>query len=715
MKSNDSVEADTLARSKLENGLAGEKELSSITNLKEAQSGVEKHNSWRPEFKRKLHSRELHSEKPKINKQNTFIRSDDACKLKKIGERKLTGTAKASRTVENAFYPRNKTSQENQADKLPELARNKQPRNPSAEKRKMPKELAQRLRSQQDKVLKQIADKKEAKRRTEEEAREKKARMMSRLAEEAKANLEKASKLEPKEKSEPKSQPRPAPLPPQEALRHHENFIARNLVQKKCDLRGITDLAVWKKKQNIDESTKVFVVVDGYPDIRKALKKRGWVANKQRHSVCFDFKWTLKHTDIDYQNLQDNQIVNHFENNSQITTKSGLCRNLHNLVWHSNVDIDTFYPRCYNATDPIEMDDFKQDFKAIKAECVLKEYARTSGVGEEKLLVALNVCEKRMRDIDDALDDPNVDTELVSDTEWEILGNDEITQEALAKKKHEAWFTKLMKKFNGAKTVKKVGKKKDKGEKEEEKKGVVDKGNAQCNEASDNKSIKERVEAVLKKLKEKYPQFEANGTKNIWIVKPAGMSRGRGIKIFNNLAEILDYAQCREQKFVIQKYIENPMIVLNRKYDIRQWVLVTGWNTMSVWFYKDCYVRFGAVDYDVTRLHSRYSHLTNNCVTKNCDEGEIEGNMWDLEEYTLHLKEKYGEDMFERKIQPMMKKIVVWSLECVQEGMINRRRSCELLGYDFMVDDECNPWLIEVNLSPAMDYSTVSAWGHGRL
>eukprot|EP00826_Nyctotherus_ovalis_P041315 TRINITY_DN413_c0_g6_i1.p1 TRINITY_DN413_c0_g6~~TRINITY_DN413_c0_g6_i1.p1 ORF type:complete len:191 (+),score=56.83 TRINITY_DN413_c0_g6_i1:193-765(+) len=188
------------------------------------------------------------------------------------------------------------------------------------------------------------------------------------------------------------------------------------------------------------------------------------------------------------------------------------------------------------------------------------------------------------------------------------------------------------------------------------------------------------------------------------------MSRGRGIKIFNNLAEILDYAQCREQKFVIQKYIENPMIILNRKYDIRQWVLVTGWNTMSVWFYNDCYVRFGATDYDVTRLHSRYSHLTNNCVTKNCEEGEIEGNMWDLEEYTLHLKEKYGEDMFERKIQPMMKRIVVWSLECVQEGMVNRRRSCELLGYDFMVDEECNPWLIEVNLSPAMDYSTVLVW-----
>jgi hypothetical protein len=56
----------------------------------------------------------------------------------------------------------------------------------------------------------------------------------------------------------------------------------------------------------LDETTKVFICTGGYPDIKRALKKRGWVENKDATSPCFDFKWVLKSKDIDHNTLSDN-------------------------------------------------------------------------------------------------------------------------------------------------------------------------------------------------------------------------------------------------------------------------------------------------------------------------------------------------------------------------------------------------------------------------
>lgn len=100
--------------------------------------------------------------------------------------------------------------------------------------------------------------------------------------------------------------------------------------------------------------------------MKKCLLRRGWCENPDSPSNAFDFKWTIKMRDINYESLLPHQIVNHFGKNACFTTKVGLCRNIKNLIWSDNIDIDNFYPRCYSLNDITDLDDFIEEFKFTK-------------------------------------------------------------------------------------------------------------------------------------------------------------------------------------------------------------------------------------------------------------------------------------------------------------------------------------------------------------
>ena len=53
-----------------------------------------------------------------------------------------------------------------------------------------------------------------------------------------------------------------------------------------------------------------------------------------------------------------------------------------------------------------------------------------------------------------------------------------------------------------------------------------------------------------------------------------------------------------------------------------------------------------------------------------------------------------------------MKQIVIASVLGTTDQVQGRKGSFQQVGYDMMIDENLNPWLIQVNSSPAMDYST---------
>lgn len=60
----------------------------------------------------------------------------------------------------------------------------------------------------------------------------------------------------------------------------------------------------------------------------------------------------------------------------------------------------------------------------------------------------------------------------------------------------------------------------------------------------------------------------------------------------------------------------------------------------------------------------------------------------------------------ETEVQP----IIEMTLKCVDNGKLNpnqRRNTFEIMGYDFMIDEDLKPWLIEVNTNPCLEETSM--------
>lgn len=324
-----------------------------------------------------------------------------------------------------------------------------------------------------------------------------------------------------------------------------------------CQSRSTRYIKLKSLAASAIKDNQIFSIYGSCSAVRKALLERGWVekipANKMNLSKIRNgtllskseihgelerlllsnlvekytpnFIWRMKDeqrdTTID-MNKEYVTIVNKLKIDAQWTSKQGLCSSMKRNYWFYIEDVaEVNGPRTYNSYEIGETEGFVKDYKITACTSLLKwilsmvanerpVFVESGKISMNVFVFALNRCKeylfrKQNKDIDRALSS-------ASSGQWNaflkkyyrIIAKDDVFQEDIENKLP---LYLCYAKF------------------------------------------------LLKEIHRYRPQLSCEGCHNIWIIKPAHCSRGRGIRMASKLGVITSLLNKANSKYVIQKYI----------------------------------------------------------------------------------------------------------------------------------------------------------------
>jgi hypothetical protein len=192
---------------------------------------------------------------------------------------------------------------------------------------------------------------------------------------------------------------------------------------------------------------------------------------------------------------------------------------------------------------------------------------------------------------------------------------------------------------------------------------------------------------VLTVLQQEYSAYDG-----LWIYKPATLNNGEGIKLFSHIDQIIQHYQTLNRlggDFVIQRYIDNPHLLSGHKYTIRMYVILS--NYAGYKLYEHGYYNVGLQKYPgKNAVENLAAHLTNEHLTEPLP-NVVQMPTSKVPEFSL--------------LMPKIRSIVNTTIEAFSASVPeyftpSNIRAFDILGFDFLLDEQMTLWLIEVNHGP---------------
>ncbi|XP_028265244.1 protein polyglycylase TTLL10 [Parambassis ranga] len=213
----------------------------------------------------------------------------------------------------------------------------------------------------------------------------------------------------------------------------------------------------------------------------------------------------------------------------------------------------------------------------------------------------------------------------------------------------------------------------------------------------------------------------SNKESPMWICKPTGLNQGRGIFLLKSQEDIAAFRlklqhmeanrkmhQCEPQAHVVQHYIQRPLLLTGKKFDVRSYLLIACTAPYMV-FFRHGYVRLTCDLYD-PRSNNLSAHLTNQYMQKkNPLYSQLkEDTVWSMESFNAYVNDRFQvakglpRDWVLGAFAKRMQQIMMQCFFAVKSKLHCRLGFFDLIGCDFMVDEDFKVWLLEMNCNPAL-------------
>lgn len=167
-------------------------------------------------------------------------------------------------------------------------------------------------------------------------------------------------------------------------------------------------------------------------------------------------------------------------------------------------------------------------------------------------------------------------------------------------------------------------------------------------------------------------EWEKNGAKEqCWIIKPPASYRGDGIRIVRKYKQV---PYCTP--IVAQKYVHNPYLINDTKFDLRLYVLMTSANPLRIYWHENGLVRFASTKYstDQKTFGNRYVHLTNYSVNKlnekyviNPDANACVGHKWTVKTLWRYLENERQVDV--NQLRHRLTDLIIKTMICGENAI----------------------------------------------